>query len=378
MFQILIVGAGLTGSTLARMLVEHHTNIHVKIIDKRNHIAGNCYDFIDPVSNIRINQYGAHIFHTNDEAVFIFLSRFTDWIPYHHTVKAKVGKNGDTKYVSVPVNIDTVNALCDTSIQTEKEMQEWLKTYQKVYPEITNSEEMALSRVGEKLYETLFKYYTLKQWDKYPHELDPSVLSRIPVRTNFDQGYFSDSFQVLPKEGYTEMVRKMLFHPRIQISLNTDFFKMNSMVYDHIFYTGPIDHYFSHLGYPKLEYRSIEFYTEYFSDQTEYQPFVVVNYPEPDIEYTRSVEYRHFPNQFTEIQGTIVVHEKTTDDGEPYYPVPTQRNRDLYAKYQNQAEKESKVEFVGRLASYKYLNMDQAVRLAMDTANRFKNRTEPI
>jgi UDP-galactopyranose mutase len=373
--SILVVGAGLTGSTLARVLVEKEPNLNIKVIDKRSHIAGNCYDSIDPISNIRISHYGAHIFHTNDEAVFSFLSRFTDWIPYNHMVKAKISKHDENvKYVPVPVNIDTVNTLCNVFIQNENEMEEWLRAHQNVYPEITNSEETALSRVGETLYETLFKYYTLKQWNKYPHELDPSVLSRIPVRTNFDQGYFSDTYQALPREGYTEMVQKMLSHPRIQLSLNTDFFQLDTTDYDYIFYTGPIDHYFSHLGYPKLEYRSIQFHAEYFSNQDTYQPFAVVNYPGLDIKYTRTVEYRHFPNQSTKkLHGTIVVHEQTTDEGEPYYPVPSQRNKDLYAKYQVHAEKENRVQFVGRLASYKYLNMDQAVRLAMDTANRFKH-----
>ena len=365
MKKILIVGCGLTGATIARILAENgYTDI--TIMEKRNHIAGNCYDYIDEKTNIRVNKYGAHIFHTNDSEVFDFTARFTDWIPYFHKVKAKC----NDIYVPIPVNIDTVNNIFNININTEEEMLTWMKSQQVMYEHIKNSEEMAKSRVGETLYNLLFKEYTKKQWNKYPEELDSSVLKRIPVRYDFNENYFSDIYQCIPKNGYTAMVHNMINHPYIHIQLNCDFFNViNKNSYSTIFYTGPIDTYFHDIGLPSLEYRSINFIHEYVENT--YQPYAVVNYPSKDIPYTRSVEYKHFPNQSIDITNSIVVHEKTTDIGEPYYPVPNKRNMDLFEKYQEKACNISNVIFIGRLASYKYINMDQAIRYAMDEAFAF-------
>jgi UDP-galactopyranose mutase len=360
---ILIVGAGITGATIARKLAENGYK-QITVIDKRDHVAGNCYDYVDEKTNILVNKYGAHIFHTNDEEVMRFMRQFSQWVEYKHYVRARVGD----KLVPVPVNIDTVNTLFNTNITTEEEMKKWLEKNQLKFESIENSEQMALSRVGDKLYDLLIKYYTKKQWDKFPVELDASVLSRIPVRTDFYDGYFTDKYQGLPANGYTRVIEKMLMHPKITVKLNTDFFEIDQSQYSTIFYTGPIDHYFSNCGLPTLEYRSIEFTTELYSDT--YQSCPVVNYPSEDIPYTRTVEYKHFPNQ-KNTTGTIVVHEKTTSNGEPYYPVPNERNKNLYEKYRNLAETIPNVRFVGRLASYKYLNMDQAIRLALDNVNEF-------
>jgi UDP-galactopyranose mutase len=228
------------------------------------------------------------------------------------------------------------------------------------YTNITNSEEMAKSRVGEVLYEKLIKDYTFKQWNKYPSELDKSVLERIPVRPNFDTRYFSDKYQALPHKGYTHFFTKLLNHPNIEVLLNTDYFEHSKRnTYDVIIFTGPIDSYFPNLE--KLEYRSIEFTIQRFNNMNFYQPNSVVNYPNKEVPYTRIVEYKHFLHQ--QSNHTIIVSEQTNDHGEPYYPVPNEKNLKLYEQYKSLAKKEEdkNIYFIGRLANYKYFNMDEAI-----------------
>ena len=359
--KYLIVGAGLSGCTLAHRLAEAGHQIH--IIEKRDHIAGNCYDELDR-NGILVNRYGAHLFHTNSERVWTYINQFAEWIPWYHKV---VGRIQD-KYFPIPVNIDTVNLLCNTHLQTETEMKEWLQrnTVASVYPE--NSEEVALARVGPVLYEMIFKEYTFKQWAKYPAELDPSVLERIPVRTDHNPNYFSDRFQALPKDGYTRFIQKMIDSPLISVSVNTEYSHEMKEEYDAVFYTGPIDHYFKNHNLALLEYRSIRFETEYL-EQDQFQPNSVVNYPLEEA-FTRIVEYKHFLNQ--DVPGkTTIVKEYTVGDGDPYYPVPTQRNKDVYEMYKQLADKEVGVYFVGRLANYKYYNMDAAILNALEVADEF-------
>lgn len=360
---ILVVGAGLTGTTLAEHLArDGHT---VLIIDKRDHIAGNVYDEIDPQTGIRVSKYGAHLFHTNDEEVWNYVNRFGKWCRWDHRVVA----DWSGTYVPVPVNIETVNKVCGVSIHSEPEMREWLQSQQLKYEDSPkNSEEVALSRVGERLYTTFFKEYTMKQWAKYPIELEPSVLERIPVRTNFDSRYFTDKYQALPQDGYTSVVSKMLDHPNITVRLNTDWVDVKDKPWKEIIFTGPIDLYFKGSGLPPLEYRSITFHWERYAEQGYLQPNSVVNYPSKDVPHTRSVEYKHFLYQKSD--WTIIARETTSDVGEPYYPVPTRRNADLYRQYQELASSvEKNVHFIGRLASYKYFNMDQAIRAAIDYYN---------
>jgi UDP-galactopyranose mutase len=356
--KVLVVGAGLTGSVVAREIADKH-NAEVLVIEKRDHIAGNCYDYIDEDTGIRMNKYGAHLFHTNSEDVWAYVNKFSEWVRWDHEVVSYI----DGKIVPMPVNITTVNQLCGTSIQTTDEMNEWLKSVQYT-GEIKNSEDMALSRVGTDLYEKLFKPYTKKQWNKDPSELDPSVLARIPVRNSFDPRYFSDKYQALPKHGYTNFVEEILNHPNITVKLNTDFFDVSREEYDKVVFTGPIDRYFESSGLPKLEYRSIRFDIEKFKNHGYFQTNSVVNYPETNVDFTRIVEYKHFYNQTSD--STLIVKEFTTDEGEPYYPVPNTKNLDLYKLYQNLATNESDVHFVGRLASYKYFNMDDAILNALN------------
>jgi UDP-galactopyranose mutase len=368
--NILIVGAGISGATIARQLAEKGYTIH--IIEQRNHIAGNCYDYVND-TGILMNKYGAHIFHTNSDRVWAFVNRFSEWTPWKHQV---IGRIGDT-YFPIPVNINTVNTLCGTNITTEAQMKEWLASVSTPPPSgsAQNSEEVALSRVGPELYNAIFKEYTFKQWAKWPAELAPSVLERIPVRTDWDPHYFSDKWQALPAKGYTAFVQQMLDHPNIRVDLGIDYTHNMRSGYDYVFYTGPIDQYYAAAGYPKLEYRSIRFEEE-THDIDRFQPNSVVNYPSSAEPWTRIVEYKHFLNQ--DVSGkTTIVREYTMADGDPYYPVPTAANQDIYRQYQALAAEDEKkgVFFVGRLANYKYYNMDAAILAALEAVDNFNLRS---
>jgi len=358
--EIIIIGAGISGAVLA----ERYANAGKKVlvVEKRDHIAGNCYDYIDQ-NGILVSKYGAHLFHTNYQQVWDYVNRFSEWYKWEHKVLAKV----DDALVPIPVNITTVNTLFGLSIHSEAEMEQWLKENSLDILEPVNGEEAALSKVGPVLYDKMFKHYTKKQWDKYPNELDASVLNRIPVRSNYDDRYFSDIYQALPTNGYTELFRNMLAHPNIEVVLNMDYFDIADQIdsYEKLFYTGPIDRYFDfkHSVDERLEYRSINFITETIN-KPYFQENSVINYPGKEVDFTRIIEYKHFGNQQSE--RTTVVREYTTDHGEPYYPVPNAKNQEIYERYKAEADKLSNVYFVGRLANYKYFNMDQAFKNALD------------
>ncbi|MBF4507725.1 UDP-galactopyranose mutase [Flavobacterium sp. JLP] len=368
--DILIIGAGISGAVLA----EKYASIGKKvlIIEKRNHIAGNCYDYIDD-NGILVSKYGAHLFHTNEESVWEYVNQFSEWYPWEHKVIARV----DEKTVPIPVNITTVNQLFETKIESEEEMGNWLEQNRTPIEKPSNGEEAVLNRVGPVLYEKMFKHYTKKQWDKYPAELDASVLERIPVRHNYDDRYFSDKYQALPKGGYTQLFENILSHPNIEILLETDYFDVKEEYkgYEKLFYTGPVDRFFDfkHSMTEKLEYRSINFVSETF-DAALFQENSVVNYPGTEVDFTRIIEYKHFGNQVSD--KTTVVREFTVDEGEPYYPVPNPRNQEIYAKYKAEAEKLIDVHFVGRLANYKYFNMDQAFKNALDLFDTLENKNK--
>jgi UDP-galactopyranose mutase len=361
-YDFLIVGAGLSGAVLAERL-SNLQNKKILLIDKRDHIGGNCYDFVDE-NDILMNLYGAHLFHTNYEDVWTYINQFCKWVRWDHKVLGQV----DGKLVNIPVNINTVNLLFDLNIKDTDEMINWLKSVQVEYSEITNSEEVAKSRVGDELYQKLIKNYTFKQWAKYPSELNSSVLERIPVRTNHDERYFTDKYQALPEKGYSNFIKGLLENDLIDVSLSTDFFDVvNKLDFKQIIYTGPIDRYFEKSGLEKLEYRSINFQIERIKNTNYYQTNSVVNYPEDNVEFTRIVEYKHFLNQKS--NHTTIVKEFTTDNGDPYYPVPNGRNQELYEKYLELANNTENVHFIGRLANYKYFNMDQAIKNALDYYN---------
>ena len=382
-----IVGAGLSGSVIAENYASQFGQTSL-ILEKRHHIAGNCFDYIDKETGILVSLFGAHLFHTKHERVWDYVQRFSEWVPYEHKVLGMV--NG--KIVPIPVTIDTVNILFDKNITNSDEMDEFMKKERvplldkKGSPrEAENSEEVALATVGQRLYDLIFKPYTYKQWAKYPVELGPEVLARIPVRNDFDGRYFSDKHQALPKNGYTKFFENILDNPKITVSLNTDYHEVkDKLKCKRLYYTGQIDTYFADLGWPKLEYRSLDFEQVVQKNTPGYfQPAPVVNHPQFEdvkgnkIDYTRIVEYKHLLNQTSD--HTIYVIERSKDGGEPYYPVPNQENKDLYKKYQNMADKEEGVTFVGRLANYKYFNMDDAILNALelfdkDTKNIVKTK----
>jgi len=364
MFDYLIVGAGFAGSVLAERLA-NGTNKKVLIIDKRNHIGGNAYDYFDD-AGILVHQYGPHIFHTNSADVFTYLSRFTEWRPYEHRVLTTV----DGKLLPIPINLTTVNQLYDQNLDSEG-LTKFFDSVKEDLPYIRTSEDVVVSQVGRDLYEKFFRGYTRKQWGCDPSELDKSVTSRIPTRTNTDDRYFTDEYQFMPLHGYTRMFTKMLSHPNIHIMLNTDFRDIEGIIpYKELVYTGPVDEYFD-FCYGKLPYRSLQFKHETL-DVEQLQPVAVVNYPN-DHAYTRITEYKHLTGQ-TGISKTSITYEFPCWDGDPYYPVPRPENAELYQKYKALADALPHVHFVGRLATYRYYNMDQVVAQALTTYNKLSQR----
>lgn len=358
MFDYLIVGAGFAGSVLAERLATV-ANKKVLLIDKRNHIAGNAYDYYNN-DGILIHKYGPHIFHTNSKEVFNYLSQFTEWRNYQHKVLAHL----DGQLVPVPINLTTINSLYNLNLSSE-EVENFLAERGEDIKHVRTSEDVVLKAVGRELYEKFFKGYTKKQWDLDPSELDASVTARVPTRTNKDDRYFTDTYQAMPLYGYTKMFEAMLNHPNIKIMLNADYKELKGNInYDRIIYTGPIDEYFDWC-YGKLPYRSINFKFETL-DQERFQPTGTVNYPN-DYAFTRITEFKHLTGQ--KHHKTSVVYEFPTDGGDPYYPIPRPENSALYNKYLELA-RDANVLFVGRLATYKYYNMDQVVAQALSTFKR--------
>jgi len=361
---IVIIGAGISGATLAERFASV-LDKKVIVIEKRDHIGGNCYDYYNN-DGVLVSKYGAHIFHTSYEDVWEYVNRFSKFRPYQHKVLSYV----NDKLVPVPVNIRTVNQLFSLDIKNENQMKEWLSNHSCNIEIAKNSEESALKRVGKELFELLFKPYTKKQWDLWPVDLEASVMDRIPVRTDFNDRYFSDTYEGIPEPSYTQLFERMLSNPNITVLLNTDWFKVKDRYsnYDKLFFTGPIDQFFSH-KYDKLQYRSLKFEFETFREEY-YQEKAVINYPSLDFPWTRIVEFKHLTGQ--EHPYTTISKEYGTWDGEPYYPVPTEQNRRIYKKYQEEADQleTENVFFVGRLANYKYFNMDQAFKNALDLFSR--------
>jgi UDP-galactopyranose mutase len=350
MYDYLIVGAGLSGAVLAERLANKEGK-KVLIVDKRNHIGGNTFDFFNS-DGVLVHKYGPHIFHTNSLEVFNYLGNFTDWRPYEHRVLASV----DGMMVPIPINMNTINMLYGLNLSSE-EVSSFLKSKAEKKDRIITSEDVVLSHVGKDLYEKFFKGYTRKQWGMDPSELDASVAARIPTRSNKDNRYFTDTYQAMPLLGYTKMFENMLDHPNISVLLNTDYKDLEKWVpFSKMIYTGPVDYFFNHC-YGHLPYRSIEFKFKTFEQQN-YQPTGTVNYPNEQA-YTRITEFKYLTGQ--KHDKTTVVFEYPKADGDPYYPVPKPENAELYRKYQLLAQTTPNVYFSGRLATYKYYNMDQVV-----------------
>lgn len=354
-FDYLIVGAGFAGSVLAERLGAV-LGKRVLLVDRRPHIGGNAYDEHDE-AGVLVHRYGPHIFHTNSPDVFRYLSRFTRWRPYEHRVLASV----DGQLVPIPINLDTINTLYGARLSSF-EMAAFLQQRAEPRERIRTSEDVIVSKVGRELYEKFFKGYTRKQWGLDPSELDATVTARIPVRANRDPRYFTDTYQAMPLHGYTRMFERMLAHPNIKVLLNTDFREVEGLIpYDDLIYTGPIDEFFD-FRYGRLPYRSLHFQFETRRGATLHQPVAVINYPN-DQEYTRVTEFRHLTGQ--ENGHSTMVYEYPCADGDPYYPVPRPENAELYRRYKLLGQETPGVHFVGRLATYKYYNMDQVVAQAL-------------
>ena len=364
-FDYLVVGAGFAGSVLAERLARG-LGMRVLIVDKRPHIGGNAYDRHDD-AGVLIHPYGPHIFHTNSAEIFEYLSRFTKWRPYQHRVLASV----DGQLVPMPINLDTVNRLYGLKL-TAFEMEAWLESVAEKKDRLVTSEDVVVAKVGRDLYNNVFRGYTRKQWALDPSELDASVTARVPTRTNRDDRYFADTFQAMPLNGYTRMFEAMLDHPNIKVMLNTDYREVVDLLpWKHMVYTGPIDAFFNH-RHGKLPYRSLEF-QHVNLPQEQFQAVGTVNYPN-DYAYTRISEFKHITGQ--RHPTTSVVYEYPRADGDPYYPVPRPENAALYKRYEAEAEAMTDVTFVGRLATYKYYNMDQVVGQALAAFKRLRKAHE--
>jgi len=360
MFDYLIVGAGFAGSVLAERLTSQ-AGKRVLIIDKRNHIGGNAYDHFND-DGILVHKYGPHIFHTNAERVFEYLSRFTEWRPYEHRVLAHV----DGQLLPIPINRTTINRLYGLDLQTEAECEAFFAERAEPVERCRTSEDVVVSKVGRELYEKFFRGYTRKQWGLDPSELDAQVTARVPTRTNTDDRYFTDTFQAMPLHGYTRMFERLLAHPNIKVMLSTDYREIKHLVpFREMVFTGPVDQYFDYC-YGKLPYRSLEFRHETL-DQEQALPVAVVNYPN-EHPYTRVTEFKHLTGQ--QHAKTGVVYEYPRAEGDPYYPIPKPECTALYNRYKALADATPGVHFVGRLATYKYYNMDQVVAQALATFDK--------
>jgi UDP-galactopyranose mutase len=358
-FDYLVVGAGFAGSVLAERLARG-AGKQVLVIDKRRHIGGNAYDRHDE-HGLLVHVYGPHIFHTNSREVFLYLSRFTKWRAYEHRVLASV----DGQLVPVPINLDTLNRLHNVELSSAQ-AEQFLAGLVERREHLRTSEDVVLSRVGRELYAKFFRGYTRKQWGLDPSELDASVAGRVPVRTNRDGRYFTDHYQGLPLHGYTRMFENLLDHPNIRVMLNADYRDViGHVAFREMIYTGPVDAYFDHRFGP-LPYRSLEFVHE-THEREWFQPVGTVNYPNEHL-FTRITEFKHLTGQ--QHAKTSVVYEYPRAEGDPYYPVPQPANHALYQRYQQLAEQTPGVHFCGRLATYRYYNMDQVVAQALTQFQR--------
>jgi UDP-galactopyranose mutase len=369
-YDVMVVGAGFAGAVMAERLAADGGK-RVLVVDRRPHVAGNAYDRLDE-AGILIHQYGPHIFHTNSTEIVDYLSRFTAWRPYEHRVLADVGG----QLVPMPINRTTLNLLYGCGLTSEAEAAAFLAARAEPVDVVRTSADVVISAVGRELYETFFQGYTRKQWGMDPSELDKSVTSRVPTRTSTDDRYFTDSFQSMPAAGYTAMFERMLDHPNIDLLLGVDYADVQrAYPHDHLVFTGPIDEYFGY-RYGRLPYRSLDFRHE-TREVEQFQPVAVVNYPAESVPYTRVTEYKHLTGQSA--PKTSLTYEYPAAHGDPYYPIPRPENQALFKRYEALALAQDDVTFVGRLATYRYYNMDQVVGQALATYRRaFRQSAAPV
>jgi UDP-galactopyranose mutase len=362
--DVLVVGAGFAGSIMAERIAEE-LGLRVLVIDRRTHIAGNAYDERDE-HGIMVHRYGPHLFHGNAPKIVDYLSRFTEWWPYEHRVLADV----DGQLLPVPINVDTINRRYGLALSAAH-VPAWLAEQAEPMSAVRTAEDAVVARMGRAVYEDFFRGYTRKQWGLDPAQLDASVTARIPVRTDHDDRYFTDRFQALPADGYSAMFERLLDHPGIEVRLGTDFQAVSGEVdRAHTVYTGCIDEFFGHrLGH--LPYRSLTFDWQHVATPDGGTRFGVgqVNHPSESVPYTRVTEFRHFQPAEPRTVSTLA-YEFPSAEGDPFYPVPRKENRERYHRYEAVAKLRDDVTFVGRLARYQYLNMDQVVGQALSTAEK--------
>ena len=356
-YDYLIVGAGFSGSVCAEQLSS--AGKKVLLIDKRNHIGGNAYDQLDE-HGVLIHPYGPYIFHTNSKKVFTYLSKFTDWRFYEHRVLA----NLSGVLYPIPINRTTLNKLYKLNL-SEDQVKDYLDKVRIHDLPTKTSEDVVLGSIGHDLCDKFFRGYSQKQWGLDLSELSSGVAARIPTRTNDDDRYFTDSYQFMPAQGYTKMFERLLSSTNIKIELSADFQEIkNKVQFKHLIYTGPIDSFFQY-RYGKLPYRSLRFEHSHIPGVESYQTVGTVNFPNEN-EYTRITEFKHLTMQ--KHKSTSIVKEYPTSQGDPYYPIPRPENEALYKRYQEMADATPQVSFVGRLAQYRYYNMDQVVGAALETS----------
>jgi UDP-galactopyranose mutase len=355
--DVLVVGAGYAGSVVAERLAS--AGRRVMVVDGRPHVAGNAHDGYDE-RGVLVHRYGPHMFHTNSRRIFEYLSRFTRWRPYEHRTLASV----DGKLLPIPINLDTVNGLYGLDLD-EEGFKGFLERVREPRSPLLTSEDVVLNAVGRDLYERFFKNYTSKHWGLDASQLSAGVAARVPVRTDRDDRYWTDEFQGVPLEGYTKMFEAMLDHPNISVELGIDFHDIRERIRaSHLVYTGPVDAYFDH-RFGRLPYRSLRFEHVHLPNRRRFQRVATINYPN-EHDFIRVTEFKHITGQ--RHLGTSIVREYPQSEGDPYYPVPRPENRALYEKYRNLAARERGVTFVGRLAQYRYYNMDQVVGAALKAA----------
>ncbi|MFN8620857.1 MAG: UDP-galactopyranose mutase [Chloroflexota bacterium] len=365
-WDTVVVGAGFAGSVIAERLAAE-AGQKVLVLDRRPHVGGNAYDELDE-HGVLIHRYGPHIFHTNSLEIFSYLSRFTAWRPYEHRVLAHVGD----QLLPIPINRTTVNRLYGLDLATDEEVEAFYRERAEPIAQKGTSEDVVVGTVGRELYELFFRGYTRKQWGLDPSQLDASVTARVPTRTNTDDRYFTDRYQAMPRDGYTAMFQRMLDHPNIEVRTGVDFHDVRDQLdFGQLVYTGPVDRYFDHRFGP-LPYRSLRF--EFQTLPQEWVlPVGTVNEPdEQAVPYTRTTEFKHLTGQ--KHPNTTIVREYPTAEGDPYYPIPRPENAERYRRYEELAVAEPGVVFVGRLATYKYYNMDQVTGQALATFRRMGER----
>lgn len=366
--RIAVVGAGLSGAVIGRELALR--GYKVEAFDARDHIAGNCHTERDKDTGVMVHVYGPHIFHTDDTEVWDYVNGFQTFMPYKNRVKTTSGG----QVYSLPVNLHTINQFFGKTFRPDEAKAFIEEIADTSISDPQTFEDQAMRFVGKGLYEAFFKGYTQKQWGCSPTELPASILKRLPVRFNYDDNYFAHKYQGMPENGYTDMIGRILDHPGINVHLNTHFSPARKVDFDHVFWSGPLDGYLGHEFGP-LGYRTLDF--ERFTHDGDYQGTAVMNYGDVGVPFTRITEHKHF-SPWEEHRGSVCYREFSRTCGPddiPYYPIRLVKDKDQLIQYVERAKQETGITFVGRLGTYRYLDMDVTIREALDTAREFLTRT---